>query len=340
VAALSTLQLCALAPLQKAALSTTQTSALSATQIQALLLNTPLMLDLSGDGIHTLAQSAGVAFDIDADGRLDRVGWVGPGDGLLVRDRNANGVIDSGAELFGSATPLDAQGSPSEGSGVRAADGFQALAALDANGDGSLNALDAEFAHLSVWQDANADGRSDPGEVLGLQALGITAFDVQAQPTDEHQSGNWIGLRAGFQRQDGSVGALADVWLQTSPLDEQVEVQLEVQLVAQVSALGDAIRTYAAGPVNPTHAGVAGLGQQIQAYVTQSSGAGVDATAGLLQGVVPEGLSGPRSRTGLLMGSAADAGQVVRETPAGKAQDASGVGVGRPERIPGALLSS
>ncbi|MDZ4314471.1 MAG: hypothetical protein U0989_06870, partial [Azonexus sp.] len=67
----------------------------------------PIILDLDGDGvIDTVDLGAGVYFDHAADGFAERTGWVAPGDGLLVWDRNANGTIDTGRELFGSETPL------------------------------------------------------------------------------------------------------------------------------------------------------------------------------------------------------------------------------------------
>jgi len=79
----------------------------------------PILLDLDGDGvIGTVGLSSGVFFDHAADGFAERSGWVAPGDGLLVWDRNANGAIDSGRELFGSETLLP--------NGLKAVNGFEA----------------------------------------------------------------------------------------------------------------------------------------------------------------------------------------------------------------------
>ena len=60
----------------------------------------PLTLDLDGDGIETVGTGAGVLFDHNGDGIKTGTGWIHPEDGLLVRDINSNGLIDSGAELF------------------------------------------------------------------------------------------------------------------------------------------------------------------------------------------------------------------------------------------------
>jgi len=62
----------------------------------------PLVLDLNGDGVKALGISAGVYFDHDGNGFAQLSGWVSPDDGLLVWDRNGNGQIDDGSELFGA----------------------------------------------------------------------------------------------------------------------------------------------------------------------------------------------------------------------------------------------
>ena len=99
----------------------------------------PLTLDLDGDGIETIAASVTnpVLFDHDGDGLKTGTGWISPDDGFLVMDRNNNGVIDSGRELFGDSTLLYTGGA--------AADGFAALAQEDTNQDGVVNSLDANW---------------------------------------------------------------------------------------------------------------------------------------------------------------------------------------------------
>ncbi|MBI5556778.1 MAG: hypothetical protein HY885_04010, partial [Deltaproteobacteria bacterium] len=66
----------------------------------------PLILDLDGDGVETTPVNADAYFDHAGDGFAEQTGWVGADDGLLVYDRNANGTIDTGAELFGDNTLL------------------------------------------------------------------------------------------------------------------------------------------------------------------------------------------------------------------------------------------
>ncbi|MFI3121810.1 MAG: hypothetical protein QX203_17715, partial [Methylococcaceae bacterium] len=92
----------------------------------------PLILDLNGDGVQTTnVLDNGVNFDLNATGQKISSGWVSKEDGLLAIDLNGDGNIDSGAELFGTASQL--------ADGSKAQDGFQALAALDGNRDGKID---------------------------------------------------------------------------------------------------------------------------------------------------------------------------------------------------------
>ncbi len=118
----------------------------------------PIILDLNSDGVKTAALSNGVNFDHDRNGFAEQSGWVAPEDGLLVRDLDGNGVIDSGRELFGNQTQL--------ANGSQASNGFAALAELDSNHDGKVDASDAGFATLKVWRDLNGDGYTEAGELL------------------------------------------------------------------------------------------------------------------------------------------------------------------------------
>lgn len=102
----------------------------------------PLTLDLDGDGLETtgIDPNNPILFDHDGDGTANATGWVKPDDGYLVFDRNENGVIDNGTELFGDSTPLLDENGEVVG---QAADGFDALAAEDTNNDGIVDVNDA-----------------------------------------------------------------------------------------------------------------------------------------------------------------------------------------------------
>jgi Ca2+-binding RTX toxin-like protein len=130
----------------------------------------PLAIDLDGDGVETVSSSEGAMFDSDGDGLRTSTGWVSGDDGLLVMDRNGNGVIDDGTELFGSDTSLAAGG--------LASDGFSALADLDSNGDGVIDQADTAFSSLRVWRDFDGDGVSREAELFSLSDLGIQSISL------------------------------------------------------------------------------------------------------------------------------------------------------------------
>jgi hypothetical protein len=131
----------------------------------------PLVLDLDGDGIETLGVNATthVVFDYDGDGVKTGTGWIKGDDGFVVLDRNGNGTIDNGGELFGDQTLVN---------GVKAADGFAALSAEDTNKNGKFDAGDTNFTKVRIWQDTNADGISQAGELHTLNELGVTSINL------------------------------------------------------------------------------------------------------------------------------------------------------------------
>jgi hypothetical protein len=173
-------------------------------QSNALWLATPIVLDLDGNGINTLAAAEGVNFDLLGNGQTHRWGWVGGNDGLLVMDRNGDGVINDGRELFGAGTLL--------ADGKQGADGFTAMRQEDSNQDGKLDANDHSFKDLRVWVDADRDGQTDDGELKSLLDLGIVEFKLDAAAGTELDNGNLLGLVSEYRKADGSSHALTDVW--------------------------------------------------------------------------------------------------------------------------------
>lgn len=165
----------------------------------------PILVDLDGDGVETVAYDRNRFFDHDANGFAESTAWVGADDAILVRDLNGNGQIDNGREVFGNHTLL--------ADGTTAANGFEALRDLDSNQDGVLDANDEAFASLRLWRDANGNARVDSGELLTLQQAGIASFDtsytnsdfVDAQGQRHQQIGN-------ATRTNGQTASTVDVW--------------------------------------------------------------------------------------------------------------------------------
>ncbi len=162
----------------------------------------PIVLDLDGDGLELKSRKKSVAtFDMDGDGIGDDTGWVGTGDGLLVIDRNGDGLITGASELSFLIEKADAKSD------------LEALAVLDANRDGKIDAKDARFAELKVWVDANGNGVTDAGELKTLTDLGITEISVAGRSTDQKvkPGQNIVLATATFTRSNGTTGTLGDV---------------------------------------------------------------------------------------------------------------------------------
>ncbi|MEW6532821.1 MAG: hypothetical protein AB1473_18470 [Thermodesulfobacteriota bacterium] len=104
----------------------------------------PLILDLNGDGVNTVGLSAGIHFDQDGNEFKELTGWVAPGDGILMLDRNGNGRLDDASELFGDLMVLP--------DGMTTGNGFAALAYYDANSDGKIDYSDPIWSQLKLWE--------------------------------------------------------------------------------------------------------------------------------------------------------------------------------------------
>jgi hypothetical protein len=221
--ALTSSQAFALTTTQVCALTTTQIGAFTTTAVSRLHLGSPVVLDLNGDGVSTQNIANGVTFDLFANGKNINTGWVSSSDGLLVLDRNRDGTINDGSELFGEATKL--------GDGSTAKDGYAALRELDTNNDGLIDKNDAAFAELKVWVDSNSDGRTGSGELKSLQELNISSISAVAEVNLSKDNGNLIGLTSTYQTTDGATHAAADVWFVADKYQD-VPVLTDVVLAA------------------------------------------------------------------------------------------------------------
>lgn len=171
----------------------------------------PLTLDLDDDGIETVSSNSGITFDFDGDGLKTGTGWIKGDDGLLVLDRNANGMIENGAELFGEDTL--------KSDGTKATNGFDALSDLDSNLDGVFDSQDTEFSNVRVWQDVNQNGISEADELRSLSEHNIVAINLDATAANQTSNGNLISAIGTFVRGDGSESSVTGNTSQAANLD-------------------------------------------------------------------------------------------------------------------------
>ena len=168
----------------------------------------PLALDLNGNGIETLAANGhdGAMFDHERNGIRTATGWVHSNDGLLVHDRNGDGKISDGSELFGDNTLLK--------DGSTAAHGFAALAELDENGDGKVDAADSAFKKLGVWRDLNHNGISEEGEISSLEDMRVQSLNLAYKNADQNLgNGNTLAEVGSYTDEDGKEHIMGDLRL-------------------------------------------------------------------------------------------------------------------------------
>ena len=183
---------------------------------------TPIAIDLDGNGIHTIARAdfAG-KFDLLGTGNAIQSGWLSSGDAFLTIDANGNGRIDDISEMFGGA----AKGS-----------GFAKLASFDSNGDGFVDAGDAQFGALSLWRDANSDGVTDAGELFTLLDAGVSSLAVGFEELAFLDANDNLHLERSTATIHGRSVAMTDVYFNVALADALaagIEVTTMATLVGQ-----------------------------------------------------------------------------------------------------------
>ena len=185
--------------------------------------------------ITTDAWDSNVFFDYDGSGRAVRTGWISAESGFLFLDRNHNGAVTSGRELFGNRTG---------GGDPHFETGLTALAREDSNHDGLIDARDQVWDDLKIWRDANHNGRVDTGELSTLEAAGVTAIELKPQPYDQMLPNvNHISTELPLTTKAGRNIHLFEIYFQRKPGDrrflKEVKVSPEIEAsVPQVAGSG------------------------------------------------------------------------------------------------------
>ncbi len=162
---------------------------------------TPVVFDLDGDGVELIDIDHSPGFDWNGDGEIEKSGWVGGDDGILVYDYNNDSRIEYADELsFVSYLP----GATTDLEGLRA---------FDSNNDGRFDGDDEKWQSFGIWQDLNSDGITDEGEFTRLEEQGISYLELDSDGEYRDVAGNSIYGTTVYGRDDGTTGEAADVGL-------------------------------------------------------------------------------------------------------------------------------
>ncbi len=159
----------------------------------------------TGDEPATVNErDSAVHFDFEGRGRAVKTGWIGPEAGILALDRNRDGRIDDGRELFGDQT---LGGAPGQG-------GFAALAREDTNRDGRISPEDENWDRLRIWR-ADNQGPATRRGLFTLAEMGVSEIELFQVPLRRRlPNGNYIHVTGSFRRADGRRGQVAEIYFQ------------------------------------------------------------------------------------------------------------------------------
>ena len=200
----------------------------------------PIVIDLGNDGINSHALNYTINFDLDNNGFKEATGWVSGDDALLAIDKNNNGMIDNGSELFGNKSISDSAFSYTNSS---LNNGFETLKSYDTNNDDIIDSQDAEFDKLLLWQDKNGNAITDNGELIKLSDK-VSSINLNYTNTNINNNDNTIRQTSTATLNDGTKVKADDIWFKvnykdTEEIIDENEIPFEIKALPNVKAFGN-----------------------------------------------------------------------------------------------------
>ena len=183
----------------------------------------PIIIDLNKNKITSTKLNNTTYFDHDNNNFKEASSWIDKGDAFLALDKNNNGLIDNGNELFGNHTISNTRFKYTNN---KATNGFEALKAYDLNGDNVIDSKDEIYDKLVLWKDSNQNAITDKGELIKLKDSGIVSIDLNYKNTNTDEKGNTIKQSSTVTFEDGSTTIANDVWFKVN-LDKTKQTSID-----------------------------------------------------------------------------------------------------------------
>lgn len=219
----------------------------------------PIVLDLNKNGITSTKLNNTVYFDHDNNGFKEATAWIEKDDGLLALDKNGNGKIDNGSELFGNHTVSNTAYGYTD---PKATNGYEALKTYDINNDNVIDEKDEIFSKLKIWKDKNSNGITDEGELSSLAHNNIKSIDLNYKEIAMGENSNTVKQSSKVILKDGSTLDANDVWFKVNldkTKEEDINIPLEIKSLPQVKAFGNLNSLQVATSKNDTLAAMINL---------------------------------------------------------------------------------
>lgn len=171
------------------------TSQVTIEQQSGVVMKDPLVVNLTGQPARLTVDK--FSFDVDADGQHDQISFVTPESGFLAFDKNQDGMINNGTELFGALT----------------GDGFSELSQYDEDRNGWIDENDTIFSQLQIWQkDQNGFDRLSGLLEMNIGAIYLdnisTEFSLKDQNNQQHGQIKSSGV---YLQENGGIGTVQQI---------------------------------------------------------------------------------------------------------------------------------